>query len=117
MQLFIAIINDPDDVTEILDEFLEIGIKGATVIDSEGMGHLLAGRIPLFSRFAEMEQDHRHNKTIFAILHSDEYLQKAVKAVENVTGDLENPDSGVVFSLPINFCKGITKSDEKERLP
>ena len=38
MELLIAVINDVDCVDEILAGFLEIGVKGATVIDSEGHG-------------------------------------------------------------------------------
>ena len=41
MTLFVYICNKPDKLEEILEGFLEIGITGATIIDSLGMGHVL----------------------------------------------------------------------------
>ena len=42
MELLIAVINDVDLMDEVLAGFLEIGITGATVLDSEGMGRVLS---------------------------------------------------------------------------
>ena len=46
MELLIAVINDVDRIDEVLEGFLEIGITGATVIDSHGMEwYELAGEL------------------------------------------------------------------------
>ena len=49
MQLLIAVINDEERLDDILSGFLELGITGATIIDSEGMGHVLSHDIPIFA--------------------------------------------------------------------
>ena len=51
MQLLIAVINQEELLDEILAGFLELGITGATVLRSEGMGRLLAHDIPIFAGF------------------------------------------------------------------
>jgi hypothetical protein len=49
MQVLIAVVNDPEKVDEILSGYLELGITGATIINSEGMGRVLSHDIPIFA--------------------------------------------------------------------
>ncbi|SCX96294.1 hypothetical protein [Alkaliphilus peptidifermentans] len=116
MNLLIAIINDPDRVIDILDEFYEVDIKGATVMESKGMAHIMADHVPFFSRFAEFGKDPAQNKTIFVVIDSDESRKKAIDAIERIVGDLNKPDTGIVMTLPIDFCKGLVKTEGDESL-
>ena len=49
MQLLIAVVNQDEKLDDILSGFLELGITGATVIRSEGMGRVLSHDIPIFA--------------------------------------------------------------------
>ena len=109
MKLLIAILNDPDSVTDILDEFYQKNIRGATVMDSMGMAHIMAHQVPFFSRFAEFGEDPERNKTIFAVVNSDAERKTAVAAIEAIIGDLDESDTGIVITLPIDYCKGLAK--------
>jgi len=113
MRLLVAIISKPGQVPDILDEFLEIGVH-ATVIDSTGMVRLLAPHVPFFSRFAEFGRDVAHNKTIFTVIPTDELVNKAVDSIERIVGNLDEPDTGLVFTLPVDFCKGISEFAEND---
>ena len=42
MKLLILILNKVEKLEEILEGFIDIGISGATIIDSIGMGHVLS---------------------------------------------------------------------------
>lgn len=114
MKLLIAIINDPDYITDILDEFYQRGIRGATVMDSTGMAHIMAHQVPFFSRFAEFGEDPGKNKTILTVVKTDEERETVVKAMEAIIGDLEESDTGIVITLPIDYCKGLGKLKEEE---
>ncbi len=114
MKLLIAIINDPDYVTDILDEFYQRGIRGATVMDSTGMAHIMAHQVPFFSRFAEFGEEPGRNKTIFAVLKTDEERKTIEKAIEAIIGDLDESDTGIVMTLPIDYCKGLGNLKEDE---
>ena len=116
MRLMIAIINNPDHVMDIMDEFYKINIKGSTVMDSVGMAHLMAHHVPFFARFAELGGEPGHNKTIFTVVHSDDCLERAVRAIEKIVGDLNKPDSGVVLTIPVDFCKGMDLPEGTEKL-
>ena len=109
MRLLIAIINNPAQVFDILDEFYQVGIKGSTVLDSMGMAHIMAHHVPFFSRFAEFDENPGQNKTIFVAIQSDEELVKIIDAIERIVGDLEKPDTGVVMTVPIEYHKGLNK--------
>ena len=116
MHLLIAIINNPDQVIDILDEFYKVDVKGSTVMDSTGMAHIMANHVPFFSRFAEFGKDPSCNKTIFVVIDSEKSRDKAIDAIERIVGDLNKPDTGIVITLPIDFCKGLVKIERDEPL-
>ncbi len=108
MYLLVVVINDESNLHEILDTFYEDDIGGATVIDSMGMGHLMAEQISIFARFADLTGDSgKFNKTIFTLVENREKLDQAVAALEEIVGDFEEPDTGMWFSLPVEQAKGI----------
>ena len=59
MQLLIFILNKEELLEEVLEAFIELGISGATIIDSIGMGRILAHDIPIFAGFRNLIQDSR----------------------------------------------------------
>ena len=65
--------------------------------------------MPLFYGLrAIMEPEHRSSKTIFMVL-PDEKVEEAKKIVNQVTGGLEQPDSGIMFAMPLTFVEGLVK--------
>ncbi len=110
MELLVIVLNKPEYLKEILMGFVEEDLNGATVIDSAGMGHLVAEHVPFFSQFASLGDDDQsnHSKTIFTVLNCCEDREKAVKIVEQIVGDVDSPDSVFMFSVPVNFIKGLS---------
>jgi hypothetical protein len=41
----------------------------------------------------------------------DEKIIKVLEIIEFVIGSLNKPDTGIVFTVPVDFVKGINKSD------
>ncbi len=107
-QLLICVVNEPSKVEEILEAFIDIGVTGATIIDSYGMGGVLTRDIPIFAGFRQvLSGSGSNNKTIFSVIDSDETLQATVKAIESICGDLDNPSTGIMMTLPLSFVKGL----------
>ncbi|HIC55526.1 MAG TPA: hypothetical protein EYO97_17030, partial [Gemmatimonadetes bacterium] len=68
-RLLVAIINDPDTIDEILSGFIELGITGATILNSEGMGSVLSHDIPIFAGLQTLISGSRpQNRMIFSVL-------------------------------------------------
>ncbi len=108
MELLIAVINQEDRLDDILSGFLELGITGATVIDSEGMGHVLSHDIPIFAGLQTLISRARpRNQTIFSVIDSDEKVEGAIALLQEICGDLDNPATGIVFTIPVSRVTGL----------
>lgn len=115
MNILFLVLNKTEYLDDILDAFIEVGIKGATILDSQGMGSALADGyqdIPFFGTLRTWLDDARpYNKTIFTVVEDEEVLRAAIEAVENILGDMTKPGVGLMFTLPVGSIHGMTKVD------
>jgi nitrogen regulatory protein PII len=106
-RLLIAVVNDPEKVDEILSGFLEMGVTGATVIDSEGMGRLLSHDIPIFAGLQTLISGSRpQNRTIFSVVPEDR-LEDALAVLQEICGNLASPATGIAVVLPVERVVGL----------
>ena len=111
MQVFVFVLNRTEHLEHLLSEFADHGLKGATVLDSRGMARILhtEDEMPIFYGLrAILEPERRISKTIFCVMEDDQ-VATARKIVNDVTGGLEHPDSGIMFALPVTFTEGLVK--------
>ena len=112
MQVFFFVLNRTEYLEHLLEEFAAHGLQGATVLDSKGMARMLRGSeedVPMFYGLrAILEPERRSSKTIFCVL-PDEKVQTARNIVNQVTGGLDAPDSGIMFAVPATFVEGLEK--------
>jgi nitrogen regulatory protein P-II 1 len=107
VQLLIAVINQEERIEEILSGFLEIGITGATLINTEGMGRLLASEVPIFAGLEALAGRTRpRNQTLFSVLDDDK-VDAALALLQEVCGDFSRPGTGIVVTLPVNRVLGL----------
>lgn len=111
MQLFVLILNKTECLPKLLGEFLSAGIKGATIYDSMGevqyIGHETVEPPPIFGSLRKfINPDHEQNKTVLVILR-DEQVEAARAIVNKVTGGLDKPGTGIIFTVPVSFIEGI----------
>ncbi len=111
MQAFVFVLNRTEHLEHLLQEFSDHGLRGATVLDSKGMARILHSEdeLPVFYGLrAILEPERRSSKTIFCVMQ-DEQVETARKIVNDVTGGLDAPDSGIMFALPLTFVEGLVK--------
>lgn len=109
MKLMVLILNQVEELEHVLERLERAGIRGATILPSRGMAMALENYTDgsfLGSLRAVMEPDRVENRTILMAL-SEEQVPVALEAIDRVI-DLDLPNTGVVFTLPIDFIKGIT---------
>ena len=85
MRLLVFVLNRVECLDELLAELAESGIQGGTILNSTGMA----------------------NRTILIVL-KEEQVEGAMRIIRRVVGDLSQPDTGVAFTLPIDFTEGIS---------
>ncbi len=103
MQLLICVLNKTSVLEDILRELGSIGVKGATVLDSKGMAHILSENEEL--KFMEsiakfLNPENSESKTIF-IVADDEQTDRIAEIIDKCTGGLNNPDTGIIFTTPV----------------
>ena len=107
MQLLVAVINHVEQVDDILAGFVELGITGATVVNSEGMGHVLSHDVPIFAGLRSLLSRSRPtNQTLFSVIDEDK-VDAAISLIQEVCGSLDSPGAGIVFTLPVSRVVGL----------
>lgn len=108
MQLLIAVINQEEKLDEILSGFVELGITGATIIGSEGMGRVLSHDVPIFAGLQTLIARSRpRNQTIFSVVKDEEKVEGALALLQEICGDLDDPATGIAFTVPVDRVTGL----------
>ncbi len=106
MQLMVIILKNVDTLEELLTQLGNAGIRGATILDSTGMASELARSngeddLSFVSALrAYLNPEHEKNKTILTVMQAEQVLV-AKDIVEAVVGDLSQPNTGIIFTVPI----------------
>jgi hypothetical protein len=104
MKLLVLILNDQSLIEPILESYLEAGVPGATILDSEGMGHFLSCEVPLFADFKDfMRGAMPRNKTILSVIRDESVLPVLYGLLDGVLGGFGKPGNGIMFTLPIDW--------------
>lgn len=110
MELVVFVLNESESLEEIMERFLQIGVRGATVIDTTGMGRTMCDNVPFFGGIRSMLQGCRpNNKTIFTVVRSEEMRNKVIREIKSVLGDMSKPNSGFLFCVPVTCAEGFAE--------
>jgi nitrogen regulatory protein P-II 1 len=108
MELLVCVVNRDEKLEEILSGFLKLGVTGATVFHTEGMGRVLSQDVPVFAGLQTlMSRSRPRNTTILSVIESREVLQAAIAMVQEVCGDFDAPSTGIMFTVPVNRVVGL----------
>lgn len=110
MQLLVIVLNRIEYLDKLLTRFGDEKIPGATILDSKGMAMELGEHDEL--RFlgslrSMLDPAHHESKTIFMVIQ-EERIPLVSKIIREVTGGLDKPDTGIMFSVPVNYMEGLT---------
>jgi nitrogen regulatory protein PII len=113
MKLVILVLNSEEKLEEVLEAFMEAGVPGATILDSEGMGRFLTFEVPLFAGFQQfMKGNKPYNKTIFSVVDDEKKVKVLEGLIEKICGKLSEPGTGILFTVPVDYASGRLKEDE-----
>lgn len=108
MQLLIAVINEEEKLEEVLSGFIELGVTGATLLGSEGMGRLLANEVPIFAGLEALRRSRPRNQTLFSVMEDDK-VEPVIALIQEVCGNLEGEATGIVFTVPVSRVVGLAR--------
>ncbi len=115
MYLLVNVLEQTQHLSDILEGFAKIGIKGSTVINSTGMGRVLmetnassAVTQHITKVITDLESS---NKTIITVVKDKDVLDKAIGIVKSFCGDLCEPGKGILFAFPLEIVEGLSEAD------
>ena len=118
MKALVFVLNDISKLDELLIELSKNGLRGATIINSIGMARSIYKSkssntyesIIINSLKALLESSTSdENKTIFTIV--DDVQEKMFyEDVEKIIGPLSKENSGIIFTVPVDSVRGLTKN-------
>ena len=114
MFLYVLVLNQVNLLERLFERMMEKGIRGATVLDSTGMMRVLSddenANFPMYGLLRHVySPERKQSRTIFVVLKEDQMpVMEAV--VDEVTGGLNQPDTGIAFAVPLTYQKGLTEN-------
>ncbi len=112
MKLMVLILNKTDVLDSLLEGLSAAGLGGATIIESSGLATTLSRLDSSFissSIRAILSGSEDDNRTILSVIRNDQ-LEIARKVIYNTVGDLSSPNTGILFTVPIDFVEGTRKN-------
>lgn len=110
MKLLVFILNKTEALDGFLSELAHHHQTGATIISSKGMMRAVSDQNELSflgSLRAILDPDREDNKTILLVVKDEAAVDNVRECIRNTVGDLSQPDTGILFTIPVDFVEGI----------
>jgi nitrogen regulatory protein PII len=115
MELLVCVVNREEHLDRVLSGLVELGITGATVLNSQGMAQRVARQLPVLAGLQSVREGMRpHNATVFSVVRDHDKVEAAVRMISETCGDLVQPGTGVVFTIPVTLAKGLAEETTAE---
>ncbi len=107
MQVLFIVLNDLSYESEILKVFIDKKVRGATIIDSEGMARAIMkneGMNFFFDGpFAQsFPKSAGGSKTFFTVIPKDELLGELVASIQELLFTSDQETIGFMFAVPVS---------------
>jgi len=110
MQLLILILKKVELTNEIMQKLAESGIKGGTTLEGNGMADALVDMedLPIFGMMKNILADSEEAvcKILLFVLKEGQ-LRTSREIINNIIGDFNAPNTGIMFSIPIDNVEGL----------
>ena len=111
MQMLMFVLDNPDQLDAVLDAWSEIGVSGATILESSGLYRRQQQR-PVGARYAfglnrAISRVESNHYTLLVIVPNEDTVRACLAAAEAIVGDLSGPDTGVLAAWELGVVKGV----------
>ncbi len=106
VKLLVIVLDQPELVDELVTGFLDLGVQGATVVESRGMGQIIRQDMPIFAGLSSLFPSSTGSRMILSVM-PETMVEKVFQLTEEVVGQLDRPNSAVCFTVPVEQFRGI----------
>jgi len=110
MQLLVLILKKVEVMNDLIKSLAKAGVKGATILEGTGMAEALVNMedLPIFGVLRRILADEeREVSKVMMLVLKDEQVMQIRKVINEVIGDLSVPNTGIMFTIPINYVEGL----------
>lgn len=115
--MVMLVLDDIDRCPLVFDAWEKAGTRGITILESTGLGRVrralgMRNDLPLMPTLRTLlhSREERH-RTLISVVESEEMVDRLIEATEAITGDLCEPNRGVLFVLPVVRAVGVAKNN------
>ncbi len=115
--LLVAVIDDTSKIWEVLEAWEQLGISGVTINDSTGQHRTrhLRDDLPLFPSIHDLlSETEAHHRTLWSVLEDGVDVEAFVQATEKIVGPLDQPRTGILFTVPVLKVWGLRRPSPDE---
>ncbi len=106
MKLAVIFLNKTEFLEDLLSAFLEIGVSGATVLDSIGMGHIISQNIPIFAGLRDAFAGSSPNNKLILVVVEEDMITKIAEVLADICVDVDDIKSYFMASFSIDQLFG-----------
>ncbi len=115
MELLAIILNRDEHLETVVSMLVELGVSGATILDSQGLGQFLAFEVPIFAGLKQLLGERKGpNKTILALIEDSTFVDELQKMLLEESIDFAQPGTGILFTLPVSRVIRSKEKNSKE---
>ena len=118
MYMIMLVIDNPALLDEVLDSWQNVGVDGATIVESSGLHRRRATTVGArytfgFPRVVERVEEGHY--TLLVAVDEEAMVQACLAAAEEVVGDLDLPQTGFFAAWPLYASKGSEKAKSNRK--
>lgn len=109
MYMILCVVDQVDQLNTVLDAWRNNGIRGVTIVESTGLHrHIAKLHIPMRYTFGSASAE-RGNVTLLTVVETEEMARRCLEITESITGDFDDPNTGIFVAWPVGFAKGVNR--------
>jgi len=111
MKLVVYVMNNTSKLDLFLHELKEKHIKGATILNGTGMARKLIENddMDFIGSLKVLFDNPRIESRVILMALEENQVQDALDVVHQIAGDMSLPNTGIVFTVPIDYIDGLQK--------
>lgn len=110
--MILLILDKLEQCSSVLDAWDAAGAAGITILESTGLARVrksvIRDDLPLMPSIASLLKGREeHHRTLFTVVEGEAQVDRIIEATQAITGNLDEPNSGALFVLPVTRVVGL----------
>ncbi len=118
--MILLILDELEQCPSVLDAWDAAGAAGITILESTGLARVrksaLRDDLPLMPSIDSLLKGREeHHRTLFTVVEDEAQVDRIIEVTQAITGNLEEPNSGALFVLPVTRAVGLHGAQKRSR--